>query len=259
MDTLSPFAGFVAGGAATTVPSQFFTDVLPAITDEAELRTTLYALYAIGRTRGAVHAVRASVLASEGPLLRTLAVCAHGEDVPGVVRTALAAAAAHGVLLACPLPDGDTLYFLHTESARRAIARVQSGALVVPSGINRAGDARGDRAAIADGNGAAGASLAALAAQHGAPSSAAQVYEQEIGVLSPAVADAVQHALEQYPEPWIVDAIRLAAERNARSWRYVEGILRRWQAEGRNDAASGRSADDAAADPYSRVVRHDWP
>lgn len=245
-----PFAGFVAGGAATTIPAQFFVEVLPAIENEAELRVTLYALYAIGRTRGPVHAVRASVLASEGPLLRALAACAHGEDVRGVAQTALAAAAARGVLLACPLPDGDTLYFVHTESARRAIARVQSGALVVPSGTG------GSAAGV---SGASSAGVAALAAEHSAPSSAAQVYEQEIGALSPAVADALQHALEQYPEPWIVDAIRLAAERNARSWRYVAGILRRWQAEGRNDAASGRSADDAAADPYSRVVRHDWP
>jgi DnaD/phage-associated family protein len=134
---------------------------------------------------------------------------------------------------------------VHTESGRRALARVQSGAVAPPSRI----------AAVVS-------AAAEASAQHGSTdeqAGVARAYEQEIGALSPAVADALQRALEEYPAPWIADAIRLAAERNARSWRYVAGILRRWQAEGRDHAASGRSADDATPDPYSRVVRHSWP
>ena len=52
-DAGPPFAGFVAGGAATTLPAQLFVELLPQIDDEAELRVTLYALYAIQRRRGA--------------------------------------------------------------------------------------------------------------------------------------------------------------------------------------------------------------
>ncbi|MDA1004490.1 MAG: hypothetical protein O3B31_14285, partial [Chloroflexi bacterium] len=70
------FPGFRTGGLPITLPAQFFVELLPLITDEAELRVTLYALYAIARTRGEPRALRASVLAAEAPLLRALA--AHG-------------------------------------------------------------------------------------------------------------------------------------------------------------------------------------
>ena len=53
-----PFEGFVTGGAAVTLPAQLFVELLPELHDEAELRVTLYALYAIGRCRGALRAVR---------------------------------------------------------------------------------------------------------------------------------------------------------------------------------------------------------
>ena len=49
------FAGFRTGGLAVTLPAQFFVELLPAIEDEAELRVTLYALYAIARTAWKLH------------------------------------------------------------------------------------------------------------------------------------------------------------------------------------------------------------
>ena len=72
-DAETPFEGFATGGAATTLPAQFFVDVLPQIDDEAELRVTLYALYSIARQRGQLRAVRAGDLRTEGPLIRSLA------------------------------------------------------------------------------------------------------------------------------------------------------------------------------------------
>lgn len=226
------FAGFVTGGAATTLPAQLFVELLPQIDDEAELLVTLYALYAIGRRRGALRAVRASELRREGPLLRAL------ERVGGAeaLDPALERAAARGSLLACALEDGDTLYFVHSEGGRRNRLRVESGALGVP-GVR--------------------------ARPTATPPSAegpARVYEQEIGALTPAVAEALAEAGERYPEGWIADALREAARSNARSWRYAEAILRRWEAEGRNDATAERSAaGHGRPDPYARVIRRSWP
>ena len=229
-----PFAGFVAGGAATTLPAQLFVELLPQIDDEAELRVTLYALYAIQRRRGPLRAVRGSELAAESPLARALASRGGAEAVPA----ALDRAVARGTLLACALADGDALYFVNSEGGRRALLRVQSGALDAP-----------------------GARVRERPPPALPPDRPAAVYEQEIGTLTPAVAEGLARAAERYPEQWTVDALRLAATSNRRSWRYVDGILRRWEVEGRDDETSEGAAPgaDAGDDPFARVVRRSWP
>jgi len=235
------FEGFVTGGAATTLPAQLFVEVLPAIEDEAELRVTLYALYAVQRQRGAVRAVRTSALANEAPLQRALERLG-GRDA---FEAGLAAAVARGTLLTCDLEDGDAIVLVNNEAGRRSLERVRGGLEV------------GGRAARAT-------------SVPERPVEAASAYEQEIGPLTPAIAEALAAATERYPAAWIVEAIRLAALRNARSWRYAEAVLRRWEAEGRDDdapvggvverAASDRGAGGGApGDPYGQLFRRHWP
>lgn len=50
-------------------------------------------------------------------------------------------------------------------------------------------------------------------------------YEKEIGALTPMVADAIRDAEKEYPEDWIIEALQIAVERNARNWRFVLAIL----------------------------------
>jgi DnaD/phage-associated family protein len=238
----APFAGFVTGGAATTLPAQLFVELLPAIEDEAELRVTLYALYAIQRQRGQVRAVRVSALAAEAPLQRTLERLGGRPAFEG----GLAAAVGRGTLLACDLEDGDALVLVNNEAGRRSLDRVRSGGLELGGRVARA------------------------TAPPERPVEAAAAYEQEIGPLTPAVAEALAAATERYPAGWIVDAIRLAALRNARSWRYADAVLRRWEAEGRDDDATAREAPERTAgegraggrtsgDPYGQLFRRHWP
>ncbi len=242
-DSSRRFEGFVTGGAAVTLPAQLFTEVLPQIEDEAELRVTLHALAAIQRTRGSLRAVRASALASEGPLLRGL------ETRRGVeaVREGFALAVGRGTLLSLSLQDGDALVFVNSEAGRRNLERVRSGVLDAP-----------------------GAKVATQTVVVEPREGLAAEYEREIGALTPSTAGALAEAAARYPEAWIVDALRLAAARNARSWRYAEAILRRWEAEGRDDGDAGIPAPGTAAadrsqrggpgrDPYGGVVRRSWP
>ncbi len=225
------FAGFVTGGVAVTLPAQLFAEVVPDIEDEAELRVTLYTLYAIGRQRGALRAVRRSALEREAPLVRSLAPCGGVEVLPA----ALDAAIERGTLLMCSLTDGDTLYLVNNEAGRRALPRIQSGALEVPGGVAMGAVPASDR-----------------------PARAAQVYEQEIGMLSPAVAEALARAVDRWPEDWITEALRLAAQRNARSWRYAEAVLERWETEGKDDGTTGSATSRADRDrdhgPYDRFI-----
>ncbi len=57
------------------------------------------------------------------------------------------------------------------------------------------------------------------------------LYEQHIGPYGHSVAEQLRAAEEQYPADWIAEAIAVAAERNARSWRYIDAVLRGWKQE----------------------------
>ncbi len=60
-------------------------------------------------------------------------------------------------------------------------------------------------------------------------------YEQNIGPLTAAVSERIQLAESETSPAWVVEAIGLAARRNKRRWDYVEGILRNWQRDGKDD------------------------
>ncbi len=225
MTDATRFAGFRTGSTAITLAAELFTELLPSISSEAELRVTLHALFAIGRKRGALRAVRQSELAAARELGDGLAPLGGIRLVPD----ALAAAVARGSLVECAMEDGDTLYFVNSEGGRRQRERVRNGSLTI------------------------GSNPPAVPVERARPSRPVTVYEQEIGMLTPAVSRALGEAEARYPAGWVVEALELAAKNNARSWRYAEAILRRWMTEGRDDEETRR--DDRAADPYSHVYR----
>lgn len=59
-----------------------------------------------------------------------------------------------------------------------------------------------------------------------------KLYEENIGPLTPLLADALQDAERMYPVEWIAEAIEIAVKKNKRNWKYVEAILKRWKVEG---------------------------
>jgi DNA replication protein len=67
-----------------------------------------------------------------------------------------------------------------------------------------------------------------------------QLYEQNVGLVTPIIADKLVEAMELYPEPWIEDAIATAVSYNRRNWRYIQRILETWATEGRSDETNRR-------------------
>jgi len=59
-----------------------------------------------------------------------------------------------------------------------------------------------------------------------------QLYEQNIGLLSPIISDALIDAEKIYPLNWIEAAMKEAVTNNKRSWSYAEAILKRWKVDG---------------------------
>jgi DnaD/phage-associated family protein len=70
--------------------------------------------------------------------------------------------------------------------------------------------------------------------------SAFRLYEQNIGPLTPLVADQLIKALELYPAQWVEAAISEAVAYNRRNWRYISRILENWLADGPAGGNTGR-------------------
>jgi len=82
------------------------------------------------------------------------------------------------------------------------------------------------------------------------------VYEHNIGVLTPMIADALKDAEITYGPVWICAAIQEAVASNARSWKYCEAILKRWSRDGFKapKAPSGKSSPEDVSEHNRRVI-----
>jgi DnaD/phage-associated family protein len=70
-----------------------------------------------------------------------------------------------------------------------------------------------------------------------------KLYEENIGPLTPLIADSLKDAEELYSPEWIADSIEVAVKNNKRSWKYCEAILKRWKEEGRAEKQDRRDAE----------------
>lgn len=212
---MTAFAGFPRKQGFTPLPALFFSDLLPQIKDMAELKTTLYIFWKLYQKRGYPRFVTYGELASESALISGL-----GEI--GALRRGLEQAESRGTILHLALErDGKTedLYFLNTENDREALLRIKSGELSV-----------------------GGLPKVELQPAIEAPNIFV-LYEQNIGMLTPMIADELKEAEKLYPAGWIEEAFREAASLNKRSWRYVSRILERWAREGKANGEPGRDSE----------------
>ena len=120
----------------------------------------------------------------------------------------------------------EELYFLNDEEGRRAVAMIERGDIEIEGVILREGTV-------------------------GEPpepkANIFTLYEENIGMLTPILADEMKEAEETYPWPWIQEAVKMAVGRNKRSWRYIQAILRRWATEGKDYGEPGRYSQKVAS------------
>jgi DnaD/phage-associated family protein len=195
---LIPFSGFAAGKHRfVEVPAVFFTELLPLIDDLDELRITLYTIYALHQREARYR----FLIEDDFAELRL--------DAPQRLR-ALTRACQRGTLLRVRVAiEGQEteLYFLNTETGRRAVEQIQRG----------------------EWQGADARTLEILPERP----NIYRLYEANIGPLTPLIADALRDAEREFPLEWIEEALRTAVEANALNWKYVRAVLDRWKREGR--------------------------
>ncbi|MFC2064161.1 DnaD domain-containing protein [Chloroflexota bacterium] len=76
------------------------------------------------------------------------------------------------------------------------------------------------------------------------------LYENNIGLITPLIAQEIVDAIDHHPVEWIENAILLSVKANVRRWSYTSSILDRWKIEGygslpaRNNKRKGKKGVD---------------
>jgi len=76
------------------------------------------------------------------------------------------------------------------------------------------------------------------------------LYEQNIGIITPMIAEELKEAEKFYPPRWIEDAFKEAVMLNKRSWRYIARILERWASEGKDSGEYQGNAKKGGPSKY---------
>ena len=230
------FAGFDNGARSVPVPAPLLGELLAEITDEAELKCVAHAFAGFDNGARSVP-VPAPLLGEllteitdEAELKCALRFLWHQAQVPGSPKRVPAERLlSDGVLLAA-LGSPERVARGIRLAVERGLLLEADGWLLLNTPRNR--QAAGTPARAPYETAAPGAA---------APPTIFALYEENIGALTPMIADELRDAEKEYPVGWVEDAIREAASSNARSWRYIAAVLERWRKVGKGTKAHGKS------------------
>jgi DNA replication protein len=209
------------------VPETFFQELLPQIDHLAELKVVLYTFWWIDRADNPFRYLRVRDFLSDKTFMHGLA--GPKQSAEATLDEALQRAVERGALLIALVELGgqpERLYFLNTPRGRAALQAIVAGQW------RATGDEQFPVELLQEG------------------SNIFRLYEQNIGPITPMIADMLQEAEAEYSPEWIADALRIAVENNARNWSYVAAILRRWKEEGKVER-KGRQDSEKALRKYA--------
>lgn len=226
---MKQFPGFPAKTEYAPVPVVFFSTLLPEITDIAELKITLHLLRILYLKKGYPRTVSFAELSSDTCILSGLQTGSISSTE--ILKRALDMAVKRGSILHLSLDkDGkkEDIYLLNTRQDRDAIEKIKSGEIRLP---HLEVKQRMEISTEAEPN------IFAL-------------YEENIGVITPIIAEDLKEAEKLYPESWINDAFKEAVKANKRNWRFISYLLERWATEGKKDGTYRRNLKTTDPDKY---------
>jgi DnaD/phage-associated family protein len=192
--------------------------MLGEIDDLSELKVTLYVLWRIEHMEGAFRQICRSEIIEDGDFMQRFSSAALDAGLDLAVR--------RGTLLLVEHDQGG-FYFLNSPRGRASAEAMKNG------------------------NWRASAIVSSPPRQ---VPNAFTLYEENIGPLTPLIADTLKDAEELYSAEWLAEAIELAVKQNARKWNYVEAILRRWKEEGRAEKQNRRDTQAVRGSEVTRKV-----
>jgi DNA replication protein len=229
--TVARFAGFPDRPSYIPVPAAIFGTLLREIDTLGELKLTLHVWRLLHERRATPRFVRRSEMLADRALLLAL----RSEDPAAPERALTAAvdrAVRRGTLLDLPIVDRDeqdACYLLNTSENRRTVDAVRRGE-------RRLGPLE------------PAPPPAEIAGPDRSRPTIYELYEQNVGLLTPLLAEELREAERTYPPTWIEEAFREAVVANKRSWRYIRRILDNWAAGGRGTGGETRRRPDPPQD-----------
>jgi DNA replication protein len=202
------FKGFPAQSRLVRIPETFFQEILPFINDLDELRVTLYSLWYLERLETPLKSLRVADYLRDESFMRSFGINGKEHLISGIQK-----ALARGTLLcssADPSPGPDALILANTPRGQAVLSALRSGKYNPDDLPNLPAQMDVLRPNIFE------------------------LYEQNIGAITPMMAEILKDAETNYPPGWIEEAIELAVQNNSRRWKYVEAILRKWKENGRD-------------------------
>ncbi len=208
------------------IPEDFFGKIFPYITHLGELKVTLYAFWFLEKQEGQLKFIRFTDFWEDKPFLSGLGTTTA--MIEKNLIEGLNLAVERGTFLT-PQTENEkikeAIFFLNTPRGRAAFTALEHGAWSPQEKMKSIVRPKVERPNIF------------------------QLYESNIGPLTPMMAEILQEAEDTYSPQWLEDAVRIAVENNARSWRYVEAILKSWEERGRDE----KDRRDTQQDPNKYI------
>jgi DNA replication protein len=201
---MTNFKGFTDSESFTQLPDTFFQKLLAEIDDAAELKVTLFFLWRVQHMEGPFRALCQTDFEEKALGLS-----------PDEIAAGLEKAVQRGSILKSE-HEADVFYFLNSPRGRAAAE------------------------AFAQGNWRESAKI--MSAPVVDRPNLFKLYEENIGPLTPMIADMLKDAEETYSQEWLAEALEIAVKNNVRNWKYVEAILKRWKEKGKYE---GKDRQDA--------------
>jgi len=227
---MKQFSGFPLKTDYAPVPVAFFSALLPDITDIDELKVTLNLFRILVPRRLYPRYVTFTELSADAGLMASLGKTTV--KPADTLRAALTIAVKRGTFLHIGFKGEhgrEDVYMLNTARDREVRDKIMSRSLLLP--LLEPKQAQAETTAPAQPN-------------------IFSLYEENIGMLTPMVAEEMKEAEKLYPEQWIADAFKEAARANKRSWRFVSFLLERWATEGKKDGAYQRNTKETDPDKF---------
>jgi DNA replication protein len=203
------FDGFPKRDKLTALPETFFSELLPLVDDLAELKVLLFFMWAVQQREGNYRYLSRADFATSQALRAGLAVARPDTPPDDTLDAALNRAVTRGTLLCETIHDMDgptqTLYFMNTERGREAATAIREGHYTQAETI----EILPPRPNIY------------------------RLYEQEIGPITPMIADGLKDLENDYPAAWLPEAVRVAAEKQAKHLKFIRSVLESWRKEGK--------------------------
>jgi DNA replication protein len=212
---------------STRIPDQFFSDLLPCIQNINDLKLILYLLWSAFTQGDYGTAFSVEDILFDEQFIKGLSI--KEDEVKSLIKKSFEELAKANILIKVFDAAGEeTCYFINSPRGRAAANLMRSGSLFQSEKYPKA-------------------TLDVI------KPNIFRLYEENIGPLTPLIADSLRDAQQTYPEEWIKEAIQIAVSNNVRRWNYIDRILSRWQEEGRN----GTNRRDTQED-YKRYLKGEY-